>query len=39
MKMVADDVAEKQRELEELGREKERLGGSGDDPQVIQICF
>lgn len=34
MRMVANDVAEKQRELEELGREKDRFGASGDDPQV-----
>ena len=34
MKMVANDVAEKQRELEELAREKDRFGASGDDPQV-----
>ena len=34
MEMVANDVAKKQRELEELGREKERLGDGDDDPQV-----
>ena len=36
MEMVANDVAEKQRELEELGREKERLEDGDDDPQVTQ---
>lgn len=34
MEIVANDVREKQRELEELGRERDNSGGSDDDPQV-----
>jgi hypothetical protein len=34
MRMVANDVAKKQRELEELGREQDRFDGSGENPQV-----
>ena len=36
MRMVANDMAKKQRELEELGREKDRFDGSGDNPQFEQ---
>ncbi|XP_028394639.1 centriolin-like [Dendronephthya gigantea] len=36
MKIVANDVIEKQRELEELGRERDNFGGSDDDPQFDQ---
>ena len=39
MRMVANDVAEKQRELQELGRVKDRSDDSGDDQEVTQKFY
>ena len=39
MRMVANDVAEKQRELQELGRVKNRSDDSGDDQEVTQKFY